>query len=151
MTVSSTLAVDLYGKSALATFTGLQTIATSSGIPIPFTTLSDNDLGATIVGNEIIIPTGVTKIVIFGGAEGNGGTSGFFSIIIMKNGSPVPGCPAHAHPVTSSAGFLQLSAVSAPISVVAGDAIKLQAFNGTNATATLDGDTACFLSVMAIG
>jgi hypothetical protein len=126
MTATSTLATNIYGKSALATFPGQHTIAASSGIPIPFTTLSDNDLGATIVGGEIIIPAGVAKIVIFGGAEGNGGTSGFFSIIIMKNGSPVPGCPAHDHPVTSSAGFLQLSAVSAPIKVAAGDAIKFK-------------------------
>jgi len=64
-------AISLSGKSCTVPFISPQAVATGQGLNPLLGSPLINDMGATFNSTEIIIPSGVSKIVMYGSIEGD--------------------------------------------------------------------------------
>ncbi|HVX05049.1 MAG TPA: hypothetical protein VHA71_08010 [Rhodanobacteraceae bacterium] len=82
-------AISLSGKSCTVPFISPQTVATGQGLNPLLGSPLINDMGATFNSTEIIIPAGVSKIVMYGSIEGDvpTGETGRVNLDFLVNGS----------------------------------------------------------------
>lgn len=107
-----------------------------------------NTMGATIVANEIVIPTTTTKVRIVANASWDTNVTGSRTVSIYKNGSAISGGGASQ---ISSLGYALQNVSSAMLQVATGDTISLQVTQTSGGSLFLLNDVNTFLSVEAIG
>ena len=105
-------------------------------------------MGATIVANEIVIPTTTTKVRIVANASWDTNVTGSRTVSIYKNGSAISGGGASQ---ISSLGYALQNVSSAMLQVATGDTISLQVTQTSGGSLFLLNDVNTFLSVEAIG
>ena len=145
-------AISLSGKSCTVPFTAPQTVATGNGLNPLLGSPLINDMGATFSLTEIIIPTGVSKIVMYGSIEGfvPTGKTGRVNLLFLVNGSVRAGTPVHAHVEAAASGACVISIASPPINVTAGDTIALNVFNLSGGTLTISQPTSSYVAVLVV-
>lgn len=126
-----TTAISPSGKSCTVPFISPQTVATGHGLNPLLGSPLINDMGATFNSTEIIIPAGVSKIVMYGSIEGDvsTGETGRANLDFSVNGSVRAGTPVHSHVEATASGACDVSMTSPPINVTAGDTIAFGVFN----------------------
>jgi hypothetical protein len=145
-------AISLSGKSCTVPFISPQTVATGQGLNPVLGSPLINDMGATFNSTEIIIPAGVSKIVMYGSIEGDvpTGETGRVNLDFLVNGSVRAGTPVHAHVEAIASGACGVSMASPPINVTAGDKIALEVFNLSGGTLTISQPTSSYLAVLVV-
>lgn len=145
------------GKSAIVRITQAggnhQSLTSGTETTANFSYLFSNTLDATLNGSAgIVIPAGVNRIRITGGAQFGDDPSGTGnrSIRFVKNTSTSPVGFAQSNAL-AVIGIQSMGLTTAIVDVVPGDVINMRVAQTSGGTLTLQDTTATFMSVEAVG
>ena len=138
------------GRRLIATLSADQSLTSGTAAVANLNTASVNDLGATIVSSQIVIPRGVNKIRVTACANYAANATGIRQLITQKNNTSPLGMPTLTE-LATSAGSSILNVSSPPISVSEGDSISMQVFQNSGGALNLSSTNTTFLCVEALG
>lgn len=136
------------GRTCLVQLSGDQSVPNAADTPMAFATVVANRLGASLGGNVITIPAGVSRVRVAVGCYWNTSSAGIRLVRVVKTGSGFIGSPQLK---SVPNGVTPQSLASATFEVVAGETIGVIAFQDSGGALNIINNGSTYLSVEAVG